>query len=80
MSSDLLEDIKDEDGTSVLLEMDVCNFAFLSIIEVHKYETEAKSAQFNLTPDNNGLDNAEKIAKALLAWRDHVITINSLVK
>lgn len=76
MSSDLLEEIKDKNGTSVLLEMNVSNLAWIAFF----HRENEKYRPFFLSPDNNGIDNAEKIAKALLAWREHVIATSSLVK
>ena len=80
MSADLLEDVKDENGTSVFLEMNSCDYIFLSIMEDDKHTPDEKYAVLTIAPDNNGLDIAKKISNALLAWREHVITTNFLVK
>ena len=71
MSSDLLEDVEDRDGTAVFLSMEVSGDAQLILMGADRY-AEGGLVSFNLTPDEEGLKKAEAIEKALAAWRAQV--------
>lgn len=83
MSSDYLEDVKDDKETVVLLTMRVGGFAELITMESDKIiedtdviETEGKIVTFRLIPDESGWRNATNIANALSAWVEHTKRIN----
>jgi len=65
MSADLLENVIDPDGCEISLDMKASCIATLSLSE----------SDFILYPDKKGLDNAKKIASALIAWTEHVTTL-----
>ena len=60
MISDLIEDMKDDYGVSLYLEMRNNGHVFLSIDEYH----------FHLSPTPQGHQQAQVIEDALLAWRE----------
>jgi hypothetical protein len=65
MSSDYLEDVENNDVV-VLLTQFASGFAELTVIDL------TTIASFPLDPNKLGVENAEKIASALLAWANHV--------
>lgn len=80
MSSDYLNDVEDSKGTVVLLTMSVSGYAELTTMEADKVEEpillgdqteEGEIARFCLIPDENGWNNANKIADALKEWVSH---------
>ena len=75
MSADLLEDVEDQNGTSITLSMDVNGYATLSL-----YPYENGSPDFQFYPDNDGLLLAEKIENALRNWREHIIKTKEITK
>ena len=74
MSSDFLEDVEC-DGSSVLLTMRASGFAQLTVLEPDTEDKEGRIASFPLTPNQLGLDNAEKIVTALKDWSNHIVKV-----
>jgi len=75
MSSDYLEEVEC-DGTVVLLTMRASGFAELTILEPDTEKGEGAIASFKLKPNQDGLDNARRIASALTAWAEHIKLVN----
>jgi hypothetical protein len=65
MSSDLLVDCDDNKGTGIYLSTNVHGFARVYIIGNNEGD------DFELTPDKQGFENAEKIISALQEWVRH---------
>lgn len=71
MSSDLLEFLdKDEHGNIVGLDMKASGYAFLYI------SGEKDNVDYALSPDKQGIKNANNIISGLQNWIDHTIEIN----
>lgn len=73
MSSDLIEDIEDKKGASIMLAMKASGHAILTIMEendIH-YEMggEKLVADFRLPPTEDGIRLAEKIIAGLVEWQ-----------
>lgn len=66
MSSDFL-DVDDVNGSTVLLSMKASGDAFLTILGSENAE---------LSPNETGWKNAEKIVEAIKAWIEHTKKIN----
>jgi len=66
MSSELIEDVEDEAGASVMLAMTVHKCAFLSINDTRD------SVAFCLIPSPEGIRHAKAIENALAEWRRFV--------
>ena len=66
MSSDFLDDVEDNKGNVVLLNINVSGFAELTIME-----PEGNIVSLQLTPDKTGWSNAIKIVNALKHWVEH---------
>lgn len=77
MSSEFLEDV-DNDGSAVLLTMSASGFATLTILALDCEDEQY--ARFPLQPNQKGLDNARKIAQALLDWAEHIQKAGLLCK
>ena len=65
MSCELIEDLEDENGTSLGLTMKANGHAFLMI-------GDDGVTYFSLPPDQRGFQAAETIERDLKAWREHV--------
>lgn len=66
MSSDFLEDIdEDENGSTVLLNMEIGGDAFLTIMG------SEDSNDYHFAPNDIGWRNAEKIVAAINEWIEH---------
>ena len=66
MSSDFLEDVESGDN-SVLLEMKYNGHGVLTVLDKH-----GSVADYPLSPDPKGVEDAEKIIQALKAWSKQV--------
>jgi hypothetical protein len=66
MSCDLLEDCEDKTGSILNLAMFSSGFARLYVISENN-----NIHDFELTPDKQGFENAEKIISALQEWVRH---------
>jgi hypothetical protein len=77
MSSDFLEDVECN-GAAVLLTMRASGFCELTIFEkdelneIDEVIKDGQLASFPLLPNKLGIENAEKIAKALKSWIEHI--------
>ena len=72
MSSEYLEDVEDDNENSVLLTYYVNGWAHLTILEDDKEGTiDSRVAQFSLSPNEKGWENALKISEALKEWVNH---------
>jgi hypothetical protein len=78
MSAELLEECQNEKGESVGLKMNAHSYGWITIYEsdvIDAYGTIVKYgpiSSFELSPNDEGFDNARKIISALEAWMDHV--------
>ncbi len=70
MSSDYLEDVEDDNDSSVRLTMKASGDAFL-------YANGENNNYFHLPPNENGWKNAEKIVAALNAWMKHTNLVHA---
>ena len=75
MSADLLEDVEDVLGTSVGLAMSASGHAVLSLQDANE-----NLIDFQLTPDDVGLRDAERIEGALRTWREQVARIRPVIE
>ena len=73
MSSDLLEDVEDANGTSVMLTMNASGHATLTLMEDDNAH-HPQEVDFALPPTEEGIRLAEKIEQALRFWREHIQT------
>jgi len=79
MSSELLEDIEDKLGNSVFVTLVMSGHANLTLMSGHDRSCHECGVgpdviDFELTPDKDGFEIAEKIESALRAWREKVQT------
>jgi len=68
MSSDYLQDVEDESGNTVMLDMNAHCHAWLTIMPL---DEEKDSVSLHLSPDELGWRNAMQISEALKNWVEH---------
>ena len=80
MSSELIEDIEDSNGTSIYLTMSASGHARIILLSEHQIHQDmigdTLAVDFRLPPNEEGLRAAEKIENALRAWREQIQTTN----
>ena len=79
MSSEYLEDVEC-DGRVVLLTMRASGFAELTVLEPDTVSREGPIASFPLYSNKFGIENAKKIADALMDWAAHIQNVSLVQK
>lgn len=85
MSCDMLEDVEDARKNTVLLTMRASGFAQLTVMGPTMDpdvpgSVDGPMAEFDLTPDTAGLQNAQKIIDGLREWQRHMCRLNPELK